>query len=141
MGALAPDVLAADLRTLLDHMHKGHRVATADIEVLLQPIHDRACLDLGGVEALLLGQGDELVRRLARLRLDVVQISLEGHLWSPLELAYCFPLPLGPSDGAQLIARARTCTLPPEPQGPTRRVRRPESDAVCRRVVAIANTV
>src|SRR5918999_5954160 len=123
MGALAPDVLAADLRTLLDHVHKGHRVAAADIEVLLQPIHDRACLDLGGVEALLLGQGDELVRRLARLRLDVVQISLEGHLWSPLELAYCFSA-TSRTVGRDAIHRPRAhLYLAPGATIPTTRVR------------------
>jgi hypothetical protein len=37
-------MLVADLRPVLDHVHEGHGVAPAEVEVLLEPVDDHACL-------------------------------------------------------------------------------------------------
>jgi hypothetical protein len=52
-------------------------MSSAEVEVLLEPRDDDAGLRVGCVEALLTGEGHELVRRLAGLRLDVVEVRLE----------------------------------------------------------------
>jgi hypothetical protein len=59
------------------------RVAVAEPEVLLEPRDDLASLDVGPSEAVFGSKPLELLRSLARLLLNVVQIGLEGHLDSP----------------------------------------------------------
>src|SRR5262249_37651130 len=84
MRAGAADVLGVDLRTVLDDVHQGHRMAAAEPVVVLEPFEDRGRLGGRTVEALLVGQRDELAWGHPGLLLDVVEIRLKRHDPSPL---------------------------------------------------------
>ena len=75
VAARGPDMLGGDLRTVSDDVGDSVRVAKAEPVVVLEPGDDRLLLG----QALRLRFGDEVVRDLARLLLDAVEIRLERH--------------------------------------------------------------
>ncbi len=84
---------------------------TTEVVVILQPLDDGAGLDVWAVEALVVGELDELARCQAGLLFDVVEVRLEGH--PPLAFRFAagevLQRCLGPdSSPARLLVLAQT---------------------------------
>jgi hypothetical protein len=65
MDAIAADVFLADRRAILNDVDQRHRVTPPQPEILLQPIDNDPGLDFRLIVALLAGQFDEFIGRLA----------------------------------------------------------------------------
>jgi hypothetical protein len=75
---LSSAIATGDARPVLDDVHEGHGVPTAEVVVVGQPGDDLPALGVGPV-APRVRLVDELLRGLAGLLLDGVEVGLEGH--------------------------------------------------------------